>query len=56
MGEQRLTAQQRWVLGLTATASFIAVLDEMVVTTALDSRPRKAAGTQANFIVHQRRR
>ena len=37
MGEQRFTAQQRWVLGLTAAASFIAVLDGMVVTTALDS-------------------
>jgi EmrB/QacA subfamily drug resistance transporter len=37
MGEQRFTAQQRWVLGLTAAASFVAVLDGMVVTTALDS-------------------
>ena len=37
MNEQRFTAPQRWVLGLTAAASFIAVMDGMVVTTALDS-------------------
>src|SRR5713226_7573568 len=37
MNEQRFTARQRWVLGLTAAASFIAVMDGMVVTTALDS-------------------
>src|SRR5258708_12196689 len=37
MNEQRFTASQRWVLGLTAAASFIAVMDGMVVTTALDS-------------------
>jgi len=27
MNEQRFTAPQRWVLGLTAAASFIAVMD-----------------------------
>jgi len=37
MNEQRFAAPQRWVLGLTAAASFIAVMDGMVVTTALDS-------------------
>lgn len=37
MNEQRFTTPQRWVLGLTAAASFIAVMDGMVVTTALDS-------------------
>lgn len=37
MNEQRFTAPQRWVLGLTVAASFIAVMDGMVVTTALDS-------------------
>src|SRR5437879_12779844 len=37
MNEQRFTAPQRWVLGLTAAASFIAVMDGMVVTTALDT-------------------
>src|SRR5260370_27920177 len=37
MNEQRFTAPQRWVLGLTAAASFIAVMDGMVVTMALDS-------------------
>jgi hypothetical protein len=37
MNEQGFTAPQRWVLGLTAAASFIAVMDGMVVTTALDS-------------------
>src|SRR5881394_558896 len=37
MNEQRFTARQRWVLGLTAAASFIAVMDGMVVTTALDT-------------------
>src|SRR3954471_1431720 len=37
MNEQRFTAPQRWILGLTATASFIAVMDGMVVTTALDT-------------------
>jgi hypothetical protein len=38
MGKQRFTAQQRWLIGLTAVASFIAVLDGMVVTTALGTR------------------
>jgi hypothetical protein len=37
MNEQRFAAPQRWVPGLTAAASFIAVMDGMVVTTALDS-------------------
>lgn len=31
------TATQRWVLGLAAAGSFMAVLDAMVVTTALDT-------------------
>jgi EmrB/QacA subfamily drug resistance transporter len=31
------TPQQRWVLGLAAAGSFMAVLDAMVVTTALDT-------------------
>jgi EmrB/QacA subfamily drug resistance transporter len=31
------TSTQRWVLGLAAAGSFIAVLDAMVVTTALDT-------------------
>ena len=37
MNEQGFSTPQRWVLGLTAAASFIAVMDGMVVTTALDS-------------------
>lgn len=37
MNDQGFTARQRWVLGLTAAASFIAVMDGMVVTTALGS-------------------
>jgi EmrB/QacA subfamily drug resistance transporter len=31
------TAQQRWVLGLAAAGSFMAALDALVVTTALDT-------------------
>lgn len=34
---ETFTRQQRWVLGLVAGGSFIAALDGMVVTTALDS-------------------
>ncbi|RXH31539.1 MFS transporter [Bradyrhizobium zhanjiangense] len=37
MRVERFTGQQRWVLGLIAAASFIAVMDGMVVTTALDA-------------------
>jgi EmrB/QacA subfamily drug resistance transporter len=37
MGVEEFTGEQRWVLGLTAGASFIAVMDGMVVTTALDA-------------------
>lgn len=37
MSVERFTGQQRWVLGLIAAASFIAVMDGMVVTTALDA-------------------
>lgn len=32
-----MTAAQRWILGITALASFMVVLDVMVVVTALDS-------------------
>jgi len=31
----RVTQEQRWVLGLASAASFIVILDVMVVTTAL---------------------
>src|SRR5438309_11628271 len=37
MSVEKFSGQQRWVLGLTAAASFIAVMDGMVVTTALDA-------------------
>lgn len=37
MTVERFTSQQRWVLLVTAAASFIAVMDGMVVTTALDA-------------------
>jgi len=46
MNEQRFTAPQRWVLGLTAAATFIAVMDGMVVTTALDSIRRDLTAAQ----------
>lgn len=35
MAVDRFTSRQRWVLAVTATASFVAVMDGMVVTTAL---------------------
>lgn len=35
--QQRFTATQRWVLALAAAGSFMAVLDAMVVTTALET-------------------
>jgi EmrB/QacA subfamily drug resistance transporter len=34
---QRLSAQQRWVLGVTAIASFLVALDTLVVSTALST-------------------
>src|SRR6185436_9013640 len=37
MADQGFTSTQRWVLGLAAAGSFMAVLDAMVVTTALDN-------------------
>ena len=37
MGTEKFTGRQRWVIALTAAASFIAVMDGMVVTTALDA-------------------
>ncbi|MGY4625079.1 MFS transporter [Bradyrhizobium sp. USDA 4486] len=37
MSVEKFTSQQRWVLTLTAAASFVAVMDGMVVTTALDA-------------------
>jgi len=44
----RFTATQRWVLGLAAAGSFMAVLDAMVVTTALDTlRHDLAASVEA---------
>src|SRR3989338_6336928 len=42
------TPTQRWVLGLAAAGSFMAVLDAMVVTTALDTlRHDLAASVEA---------
>lgn len=35
MAVDRFTSRQRWVLAVTAAASFVAVMDGMVVTTAL---------------------
>ena len=59
MNEQRFSTPQRWVLGLTAAASFIAVMDGMVVTTALDSIRRDLTAPlstpsvrTANSVVH----
>jgi len=43
MNEQGFAASQRWVLELTAAAASIAVMDGMVVTTALDSIRRDLA-------------
>ncbi|MDB5999992.1 MAG: Drug resistance transporter EmrB/QacA subfamily, partial [Rhizobacter sp.] len=44
----RFTSTQRWVLGLAAAGSFMAVLDAMVVTTALDTlRHDLAASVEA---------
>jgi EmrB/QacA subfamily drug resistance transporter len=37
MSAQRLTSQQRWVLGVTAVASFLVALDTLVVSTALST-------------------
>src|SRR5713226_5537352 len=37
MSAGKFTRSQRWVIALTAAASFIAVMDGMVVTTALDA-------------------
>ena len=37
MNQTSFTAQQRWVLGLAAAGSFMAALDALVVTTALDT-------------------
>jgi EmrB/QacA subfamily drug resistance transporter len=37
MSSGKFTGKQRWVIALTAAASFIAVMDGMVVTTALDA-------------------
>src|SRR5260370_15965847 len=37
MSSGKFTRSQRWVIALTAAASFIAVMDGMVVTTALDA-------------------
>ena len=37
MSIDAFTGRQRWVIALTASASFIAVMDGMVVTTALDA-------------------
>lgn len=37
MQSTRFTSTQRWVLGLAAAGSFMAALDAMVVTTALDT-------------------
>ena len=34
---QKFSATQRWVLALAAAGSFMAVLDTMVVTTALET-------------------
>jgi len=45
MADQEFTSTQRWVLGLAAAGSFMAVLDAMVVTTALDSLRRELAAS-----------
>jgi EmrB/QacA subfamily drug resistance transporter len=37
MNDVKFTGRQRWVIAVTAAASFIAVMDGMVVTTALDT-------------------
>jgi EmrB/QacA subfamily drug resistance transporter len=45
----RVTQEQRWVLGLASAASFIVILDVMVVTTALTAIRRNLGASLADL-------
>jgi hypothetical protein len=48
-GSGRVTAEQRWVLALASAASFLVILDMLVVATALTSIQRQLGSSLAGL-------